>query len=276
LIEVIVCAAFGLVVGSFLNVVIHRLPVMMEREWRAQCAELEGRPAPAAERYDLLTPRSRCPKCDAPIRALDNVPVVSWLALGGRCRHCRASISARYPLVEIAASGLGALAAAQFDGWQLASALVFSWALLAAAVIDLDHQLLPDDITLPLLWLGLLLAVGGVFTSPAAAIVGAAAGYGSLWLVFQVFRLVTGKDGMGYGDFKLTAALGAWLGWKMLPLVIFGASLVGAAVGLAMLAVGRHQRGKPLPFGPFLAAGGVVAFYWGPALTGAWLGLLRV
>lgn len=278
MIEVLVCAVLGLIVGSFLNVVIHRLPVMMQRDWRAQCLALEGREPPQAPaRYDLVVPRSRCPACEAQIRAVDNIPVLSWLVLGGRCRTCAAPISPRYPLVELAAAGLAALAAARFGlGWDLVGALLFGWALLAAAIIDLDHQLLPDDITLPLLWLGLVFAAAGATIDARSAIIGAAAGYLSLWSVFQAFRLATGKEGMGFGDFKLTAALGAWLGWKMLPLVILGASLVGAMVGILLLVSGRLDRGRPLPFGPFLAAAGLIAMYWGPALLAGWLKLLRV
>lgn len=274
--------ALGLLVGSFLNVVIARLPAMLERQWRAECAELaagdcdtanSAATVDAGEPFNLVRPRSRCPHCDTMIRARDNVPVLSWLALGGRCRQCRHRISVQYPLVEIASAALTALAVAQFGlGWTGAAVVVFSWILLAAAVIDLRTTLLPDDLTLPLLWLGLLAAAAGIgFASPVDAIVGAAVGYGVLWGLYQAFRLLTGKEGMGYGDFKLLAALGAWTGWQGLPVTILLSSAVGAVIGLALIAFQGRDRAAPIPFGPFLAAGGWVALFWGDALTRAYL-----
>jgi len=254
----IVTGLLGLLVGSFLNVVIHRLPKMMEREWAAQCAELRGEELPAPERYNLVVPRSACPSCGHRISAIENIPVVSWLALRGRCRGCRAPISARYPVVEALTGALSAGMALHFGfGLPLAGALVFTWVLVAAAFIDLDTTLLPDDLTLPLLWLGLLLNLGGTFVPLSDAVIGAAAGYMVLWLVYQGFKLLTGKDGMGFGDFKLLAAIGAFLGWKLLPIVILFSSVVGAAVGIALIVFARHGRSTPIPFGPYLAAAGV-------------------
>jgi leader peptidase (prepilin peptidase) / N-methyltransferase len=272
---------FGLAIGSFLNVVIHRLPRMMERQWRAQAADLEARPAPdEGERYNLVTPRSRCPGCGAQIRAIHNVPVLSWLALRGRCAACRAPISARYPLVELATAAAFAAVAWRFGfGLPALLALVFTAYLVALTAIDIDRQLLPDILTIPLLWIGLLAGlwhVAGAAAPPAAlrdAVIGAAAGYCFLWLVFQLFKLVTGKEGMGYGDFKLLAAIGAWLGWQMLPLVLLLAAVVGAVVGLAMIAASRLGRGVPIPFGPYLAGAGWIAMLWGPAIVDKYLGV---
>jgi leader peptidase (prepilin peptidase)/N-methyltransferase len=271
----IVTGLLGLLVGSFLNVVIHRLPKMMEREWAAQCAELRGEELPAPERYNLVVPRSACPSCGHRISAIENIPVVSWLALRGRCRGCRAPISARYPVVEALTGALSAGMALHFGfGLPLAGALVFTWVLVAAAFIDLDTTLLPDDLTLPLLWLGLLLNLGGTFVPLSDAVIGAAAGYMVLWLVYQGFKLLTGKDGMGFGDFKLLAAIGAFLGWKLLPIVILFSSVVGAAVGIALIVFARHGRSTPIPFGPYLAAAGVLALVWGDSLTRQWLASL--
>ncbi len=265
----------GLFVGSFLNVVIHRLPKMMEREWAAQCAELRGEDLPPPDRYNLVVPRSACPSCGHRIGALENIPVVSWLALRGRCRGCRAPISARYPVVEALTGALSAGMALHFGfGLPLAGALVFTWVLVAAAFIDLDTTLLPDDLTLPLLWLGLLLNLGGTFVPLADAVIGAAAGYMVLWLVYQGFKLLTGKEGMGFGDFKLLAAIGAFLGWKLLPIVILFSSVVGAAVGIALIVFARHGRSVPIPFGPYLAAAGILALVWGDSLTRQWLASL--
>ena len=266
----------GLIVGSFLNVVVARLPRMMERQWRAECAEiLEGEAAGGddAEPLDLVRPRSRCPGCGTPIRALDNIPVLSWLILRGRCRGCGNRISVQYPLVELASGAVAVIALLRFGpGWEAGLAIVFSWMLLAAAAIDLRTTLLPDDLTLPLLWLGLVAAAAGVGPStPADAIIGAALGYLILWGLYHVFRLLTGKEGMGYGDFKLLAALGAWTGWQGLPLIILLSSLVGAAVGIAMIALRGQDRSVPIPFGPFLAAGGWVALHWGDMLAVAYL-----
>ncbi|HWP94802.1 MAG TPA: A24 family peptidase [Gammaproteobacteria bacterium] len=265
--------ALGLAIGSFLNVVILRLPVMMEREWRRQCAESEGRAAPPEEPFNLITPPSRCPACGTRIRPLDNLPLVSWLLLRGRCRACGATISVRYPLIELLTGLCSAGVAWHFGfGWALAGALLLTWVLIALTVIDLDHQLLPDALTLPFLWVGLLFSLGHVFTDPRSAILGAVSGYLSLWTVYQVFRLATGKEGMGFGDFKLLAMLGAWLGWQALPLVILLSSLVGAAVGIALIVTRRGKRDTPIPFGPYLAAAGWIALLWRDVLIGAWLG----
>lgn len=270
---VVVATLLGLIVGSFLNVVIHRLPIMMERDWQRQCAELRGEPAAAAERFDLMAPRSRCPSCGHPVSALENVPVLSWLVLRGRCSACRTRISVRYPAVELLSGVLCGYAAWHFGAGPAAlGAFAFCWAMIALAFIDLDTQLLPDSITLPLLWLGLLLNVGAVYTDLRSAVIGAAAGYLILWSVYWLFRLATGKEGMGFGDFKLLAAIGAWLGWKMLPAVILLSSVVGAAVGVGLiLALGR-DRNIPIPFGPYLAGGGLIALFWGKPLTDAYLG----
>jgi len=288
-----VALAFGLCVGSFLNVVIHRMPRMLEREWREQCDELQAVPAdgtgnpdaaPAtaevkvsAAPYNLFVPRSACPGCGHRIRALENVPIVSWLLLRGRCAACRMPISPRYPVVELAAGLLAAFAAARF-GASLAGvgAMLFCWILLAAAMIDVDTQLLPDDLTLPLLWAGLLVNLLGGFAPLSGAVIGAIAGYLSLWLVYWGFKLATGKEGMGYGDFKLLAALGAWLGWQSLPLIILLSSAVGAVVGVSLMVFTRHGRDHPLPFGPYLAAAGVIALFWGDQLTRRWLQLVLV
>ena len=263
----------GLVVGSFLNVLIHRLPIMMERDWAAQCAELKNEAPPTFEPLSLARPRSRCPRCGHQIAALENIPVISWLLLRGRCKACAAPISLRYPLIEALTGLLFALAAWHF-GFTAAGlgALVLIAALLALTAIDFDTQLLPDDITLPLLWIGLALNAFNVYTDLKSAVIGAMAGYLSLWSVYWLFKLFTGKEGMGYGDFKLLAALGAWLGWQMLPLTILLSSLVGAVVGLSLIAFARQGRNVPIPFGPYLAAAGLIALVWGKPLTRAYLG----
>jgi len=269
------CALLGLFVGSFLNVVIHRLPVMMEREWQAEAASLRGESPPEQPRFNLATPRSRCPHCGHLIGAIENIPVVSYLLLRGRCRHCSGPISPRYPLVEFFCALASGFTAFHFGfGLQAAGALIFVWAMVALCFIDLDTQLLPDSITLPLLWLGLLLNLGGTFTDLPSAVVGAAAGYLSLWSVFWLFKLATGKEGMGYGDFKLLAAIGAWLGWQILPLAILLSSVVGAVVGIALILLRQHGREIPIPFGPYLAAAGLLALFWGAPLTSAYLGML--
>ncbi|HKK13181.1 MAG TPA: A24 family peptidase [Gammaproteobacteria bacterium] len=269
------CTVLGLVVGSFLNVVVHRLPLMLEREWRTQCRELlaEGEPVPEEPVLSLSRPGSHCPRCGRPVRALENVPVLSYVWLRGRCAGCGARISLRYPAVELTAGVLSGIVAWRLGfGWPAAAALVLTWSLIPLSAIDIDRQILPDAITLPLLWLGLLLSLGGVFVPSATSIIGAAAGYLSLWTVYHVFRLVTGKEGMGYGDFKLLAMLGAWLGWQMVPVVILLSSVVGAVTGIALLALRRHDRGVPIPFGPYLAAAGWIALLWGHTLVGAYLG----
>jgi leader peptidase (prepilin peptidase) / N-methyltransferase len=281
-----VAGLFGLMVGSFLNVVIHRLPRMMERDWEAQCAELAqskaagaGAPAsavsmqhekdrPAAEPYNLVVPRSHCPACGHPIGIAHNIPLVSYALLGGRCSRCRAAISPRYPLVELLAGVAAAYCAARLGfGTAAFAAMVFLWCLIAATFIDFDTQLLPDAITLPLVWLGLLVNIPATFVDLPSAVIGAAAGYLSLWSVYWLFRLLTGKEGMGFGDFKLLAAIGAWCGWQMLPLVILMSSVIGAGVGMVLIVLSRLGRNVPIPFGPYLAAAGVVALFWGPQLT---------
>ena len=270
-----VCAVLGLMVGSFLNVAIHRLPKMMELAWQQQCAELRGEQTAEAPRYNLLVPRSACPHCNHAISARENIPVISYLLLHGKCKGCGARISPRYPVIEAISGLLSAYAAWHFGfGWAAAGALLLVWALLALTAIDFDTQLLPDDITLPLLWIGLLLNSFGAFTDLHSAVLGAVFGYLSLWSVYWLFKLVTGKEGMGYGDFKLLAALGAWLGWQMLPLIILSSSFVGAAVGIALIVAAKHGRNIPIPFGPYLAGGGLIALFWGQTLTQGYLQLL--
>lgn len=279
----------GLVIGSFLNVVIYRLPIMLDRQWREQCAEVTGAapeatvPATLTERFNLVVPRSSCPSCGAQITALQNVPLLSWALLRGRCASCRAPISGRYPLVEALSGILFALVAWRFGfGWPALAAVVLTAFLIALAFIDIDRQLLPDTLTLPLMWLGLLLSLfGSLPGSPVpvdvrSSLIGALAGYLSLWSVYHLFRLVTGKEGMGYGDFKLFAALGAWLGWQMLFPTILIAAAVGAIVGIALIALRRRERTAPIPFGPFLAAAGWLMLMWGPRLTATYFGFFAV
>ena len=306
----------SLLVGSFLNVVIHRVPIMLEREWKAQAREMLADSNPGAgpqaqlsqveppndelgnasidalsatpvameqveERYNLLVPRSRCPRCNAEITALQNIPVVSWLLLGGKCASCRTSISVRYPIVEFATAVLSAVVALHFGWhWQTLAALLFTWALISLTVIDLDHTLLPDVITIPLLWLGLLLSLSwhaGLTapapTDPSSAILGAVCGYLILWTVYWAFKLITGKDGMGYGDFKLLGALGAWMGWQMLPLILLLSAFAGAVIGIALILLRGRDRNVPIPFGPYLAAAGWIALLWGPQIMGSYLTL---
>jgi leader peptidase (prepilin peptidase) / N-methyltransferase len=272
---------FGLLVGSFLNVVIHRLPKMMEIDWRAQCVEFLHPEQAVADsqkpsvRYNLVVPRSGCPACGHKITALENIPVVSYLALRGKCSGCGVAISARYPLVEALTGALTGLLAWHFGVTAAAAfAIIFLWALIALTFIDADTTLLPDDITLPLLWLGLLVNLAGVFTTVQAAVVGAAAGYLILWCVYWLFKWVTGKEGMGFGDFKLLAAIGAWLGYQMLPLVILLSAAVGAMVGIVGIIFRGRERGAKLPFGPYLAAAGLIALIWGVPLNAWYLGRL--
>jgi leader peptidase (prepilin peptidase)/N-methyltransferase len=268
-------AIVGLAIGSFLNVVIHRLPKMMERDWQSQCAELRGEAPAAAQRYNLATPPSSCPSCGHRITALENVPIASYLVLRGKCAACGVAIGARYPVVEAVTAALTAYCAWRFGfGMQALGAIVFAWCMVALTFIDVDTQLLPDAITLPLLWAGLLINVRGTFVELPAAVIGAAAGYLVLWSVYWAFKLATGKEGMGFGDFKLLAAIGAWLGWKMLPLVILASSVVGAVVGIALMVLARRGRDVPIPFGPYLAGAGLIALFWGPALVDRYLATL--
>jgi leader peptidase (prepilin peptidase) / N-methyltransferase len=265
----------GLLIGSFLNVVIHRLPIMMERSWQQEYRDYfdetsseMNQAAAEEERFNLMVPRSACPHCGHAITALENIPILSWLLLRGRCRGCQAPISPRYPLVELC-TGLATLAIAWHfqPGWTLVGALVLSWTLIALTCIDLDKMLLPDQLTLPLLWLGLVLNIGEHFVSLPDAVIGAACGYLVLWTLYWAFKLLTGKEGMGYGDFKLLAALGAWMGWQSLPLILILSSLVGAIVGITLLLLRRHQQGNPIPFGPYLAMAGWIALLWGHEIT---------
>jgi len=275
---IIVTALFGLLVGSFLNVVIHRIPKMMEAGWQREARELLGQPAEDQPVFNLVVPRSRCPHCGHGIRWHENIPVVSWLALKGRCSQCDAPIGKRYPVVELLTALVAALCAWRFGyGIWLVFTLYASFTLLALAVIDLDTTLLPDDLTYPLLWAGLLAALVGVSPVPLPdAVIGAMTGYLSLWSLYWVFKLVTGKEGMGYGDFKLLAALGAWLGWQYLPLVILLSSLVGLVFALSMMATGAVKRGQGIPFGPYLAIAGWIALLWGEEIVSGYLGLFAL
>ena len=259
---------FGLLIGSFLNVVIHRLPIMMEREWHQNCAELQGKEIPEAEPYTLVKPRSACPKCGHMITALENIPVISYLFLGGKCSACKTPISIRYPIIEAVTGILSGLIAWKFGyTTQAFGALIFTYALITLTMIDADTQLLPDDITLPLVWLGLLLNLGGVFTDLNSAVIGAMFGYLILWAVFWLFKLVTGKEGMGYGDFKLLAAIGAWFGWQLIPAVILLSSVVGSIIGIGLIVFAKHGRNVAIPFGPYLALGGIAALFFGAELS---------
>jgi leader peptidase (prepilin peptidase) / N-methyltransferase len=289
------CLVFGLLIGSFLNVVIYRVPVMLERGWREQCAELAANGPPgettgstasvvAPEPFNLVVPRSACPACKAPITAIQNIPVLSYLFLRGRCAGCGVRISPRYPAIEALTGVLSAAVAWKFGfGWPAVAALVLTWFLVALTFIDVDHQLLPDSLTLPLLWIGLLLSlwappgsVAPIPMDPRSSIIGAIAGYVSLWSVYHLFRLLTGKEGMGYGDFKLFAALGAWLGWKMLLPIILIAAAVGAVVGIAILALRGQNRSTPIAFGPFLATSGWLMLMFGQQLLASYLGLFSL
>ncbi len=274
---VLSAALLGLLVGSFLNVVIYRLPIMMQREWRAQALEyLECPPEPVGERFNLLLPNSRCPHCDHQIRSWENIPLVSWLALRGKCSSCRAPISSRYPLVEVACGLLSGYVAWHFGfTWQAGAMLLLTWGLVAMSMIDIDHQLLPDSLVLPLLWLGLILNSFGLFVSLESALWGAVVGYLSLWSVYWLFKLVTGKEGMGYGDFKLLAMLGAWGGWQVLPLTILLSSVVGAVLGTILLRMQRAESSTPIPFGPYLAIAGWIALLWGDWITESYLQFAR-
>jgi len=264
---VAVVAVFSLAIGSFLNVLIHRLPRMMDADWRAQCAELSVGAVAASGPYNLLAPSSHCPQCNAPLRVTENIPIVSWLVLRGKCAHCAAPISARYPIVEALTAVLSAIVAWKFGlTWQMGLVLIFTWTLIALTFIDADTTLLPDDLTLPLLWLGLLASTFGFSVPLKDAVIGAAAGYLALWSIYWLFKLTTGKEGMGYGDFKLLAALGAWMGWKALLPIVLLSSLVGAVVGIALIALARRGREIPIPFGPYLAAAGMIVMLTGDQL----------
>jgi leader peptidase (prepilin peptidase)/N-methyltransferase len=295
-----VVAFLGLFVGSFLNVVIYRLPVMMENEWRqamqemaeadkanaentaatlatTQASESQTTEPQANETFNLSVPRSRCPKCNQLITWWQNIPVISYLFLGGKCHGCKTPISIRYPAIEVITMLLSLAVAWQFGpSWQTALGILTTWFLVAMTMIDFDHQLLPDSLTLPLMWIGLLASLIPIFADVQSAVIGAAAGYLVLWMVFHLFKLITGKEGMGYGDFKLLAALGALLGWQMLPMVILLSSLVGAVVGITLIAVSGRDKNIPIPFGPYLAAAGWLAMMWGEQITNAYLGLFAV
>jgi leader peptidase (prepilin peptidase)/N-methyltransferase len=279
------CSIVGVMVGSFLNVVIYRLPKMLQREWQQQCAQLRGETAEvaakvaaeaaeSAEAYNIVTPRSACPHCGHQITVLENIPIASYVVLGGRCTQCRASISARYPAIELLTGLISGFIAWHY-GYSVAAfaALAFVWPMIAVAFIDMDTQLLPDDITLPLLWGGLLINLGDVFTDIHSAVIGAVAGYLVLWLVYWCYKLMSGKEGMGRGDFKLLAVIGAWLGWQMLPLVILFSSMVGTMVGVGLIVTAKRGRHTPIPFGPYLVGGGLVALFWGNPLNRAYFEL---
>ncbi|MCF6209551.1 MAG: A24 family peptidase [Gammaproteobacteria bacterium] len=267
-------ALLGLMVGSFLNVVIHRLPLIMERDWRDQCAEFLEQPeqAPTDAPLSLSRPRSHCPHCRHAIGALENIPVISYLWLRGKCSGCGIRISPRYPVIEIVTALLSVTIAWHFGfSWLLAGGLLLTWSLIALTMIDFDHQLLPDNITLPLLWLGLVFNLGGAYTDIDSAVIGAMAGYLSLWSIYWLFKLLTGKEGMGFGDFKLLALLGAWLGWQALPVIILLSSAVGAVIGIGLIVLRGRDRNIPIPFGPYLAIAGWITFLWGEWITQTYL-----
>jgi len=274
---IVLALVLGLLIGSFLNVVIWRLPAMMEADWQQQCRELLEGESPEAcsdekKPFNLNTPRSHCPKCGHMIKAVENIPVVSYLFLKGKCSGCATPISIRYPLIELLSGILTAIVAWHFGlSWQAGAAMLLTWALIALSFIDIDKQLLPDSITQPLVWGGLLLALVPVFVDLPTSVIGAAIGYLSLWSIFHIFRLLTGKEGMGYGDFKLLAVLGAWMGWQMLPVIILLSSAVGAIIGIAMILLLGRDRNIPIPFGPYLAAAGWLALIWGQDITNAYL-----
>jgi len=269
----------GLLVGSFLNVVIHRLPIMMEREWRAQCRLLLNLQEKAEDsdhkKYNLIVPRSSCPHCLKPIRNMDNIPVISYILLRGKCRHCTAPISMRYPAVELITAVLTGLIAWHFN-YELKTifAVLLTWALLCLVVIDIDKQLLPDDITLPFMWLGLICNLFHVFTDPVSSLIGAMLGYSVLWLIFILFKIMTGKEGMGHGDFKLLAMLGAWTGWQMLPLIILLSSVLGSIAGIGFMIFRNYKHDRPIPFGPYLALSGWIALLWGVDINRLYLSVI--
>lgn len=269
------CTTIGLVAGSFLNVIIFRLPKMMEREWNQQCSELRGETTKPLPTLNLVKPCSECPHCKHKITALESIPIISYLALRGRCSQCNTSISLRYPIMEALTGIMSGFIAWHFGyGFITVAALIFVWSMIALAFIDLDTQLLPDEVTLPLLWIGLLINLGNGFTDISSAVIGAASGYIFLWLIYWCFKIATGKEGMGYGDFKLLAVIGAWFGWKMLPLVVLLSSLAGAVIGIGLIIVAKNKRDTPFPFGPYLVGGGLVALFWGDQLNRTYLDLL--
>ncbi|MGB5472705.1 MAG: A24 family peptidase [Gammaproteobacteria bacterium] len=271
----ITSGVLGLLVGSFLNVVIYRLPIMINRAWSRECSELQGNPEPdngSQPIYNLVIPASSCPHCQRPIRAVENIPLLSYLLLRGRCAGCGTTIPRRYPSIELVTALLSAVVAMHYGfGREALAALLFTWALIPLFMIDFDHQILPDSITLPLLWAGLLLSLFGVFVDSATSIIGAAAGYLSLWSIYHLFKLLTGKEGMGYGDFKLLGAIGAWVGWQQLPIVILFSSVVGAAIGIGLILLKGRDHNQPMPFGPFLAAAGWLTLLWGQDIISLYL-----
>ncbi|MGB5538531.1 MAG: A24 family peptidase [Gammaproteobacteria bacterium] len=271
----ITSGVLGLLVGSFLNVVIYRLPIMINRAWSRECSELQGKPEPdngSQPVYNLVIPASSCPHCQRPIRAVENIPLISYLMLRGRCAGCGTTIPRRYPSIELVTALLSAVVAMHYGfGREALAALLFTWALIPLFMIDFDHQILPDSITLPLLWAGLLLSLFGVFVDSATSIIGAAAGYLSLWSIYHLFKLLTGKEGMGYGDFKLLGAIGAWVGWQQLPVVILFSSVVGAAIGIGLILLKGRDHNQPMPFGPYLAAAGWLTLLWGQDIISLYL-----
>ncbi|WP_371188161.1 A24 family peptidase [Thalassotalea maritima] len=270
----------GLLIGSFLNVVIYRLPKMLEQEWACECREfladeIDKKKIKPTEQVTLSKPASTCPHCGHKIRAWENIPVISWLFLRGKCSSCAKPISARYPIIELV-TGIASLIVVSYYGVSVQAAvmLVLTWCLIALTMIDFDKMILPDQITLPLVWLGLILGLFNVFVPLEQAVIGAIVGYMSLWSVFWLFKLITGKEGMGYGDFKLFAVFGAWFGWQLLPLLILMASLVGAIVGISMMVLSNHERSKPIPFGPYLAVAGWITALWGEGIWAWYIGLI--
>ena len=278
-------AVLGLLVGSFLNVVIYRLPEILKRQWKTDCVSFlaqENESAPDStsdsddKPFNLVVPRSRCPRCGHLITAVENIPVLSFIFLKGRCRECKTPISIRYPLIEILSASLAVLVAWKYGfSYQAAMGIILSWALISLSLIDYDHMYLPDNITLPFLWLGLLLNLNGLFIDLSSAVIGAIAGYLVLWVVYQIFKKITGKEGMGYGDFKLLAMLGAWLGWQALPAIILISSLVGSIIGISLILLKQHHRDRPIPFGPYLAIAGWIVLLWGNDINSAYLNWLN-
>ncbi len=278
--------AVGLMVGSFLNVVIYRLPVHMIAEWLEMARDVmleyakvdeKHLPLPSTEKFNIAFPASHCPKCKAPIKPWHNIPVISYLfLLKGKCHACKDKISPRYPIIEAVTGLLSVFVVYKFGlTWESALVLLFTWSLIVLTMIDIDKQLLPDDITLPLMWIGLLANISGLFTDVSSAVIGAVAGYMTLWCVYWLFKILTKKEGMGYGDFKLLAALGAWMGWQALPLIIILSSMVGAVIGIAGIIIMGKDKSKPMPFGPYLAIAGWIAFFWGDVISAAYLDTLK-